>query len=80
MPDAQVWEDLWLCHLKLGTLLSFQIGEGVFVRKHQQEIAEIVWCSTKPVLEAKDETARILSLLDWQVFENVWQRVEQLQH
>ena len=60
--------------------LHLSSRENVLIRQHQQEIPKIVWGSSKPVLEAEHEAARILRFFHRQVFENCWERVEQFEH
>ena len=80
MPDPEVRENLRLSHLHLRARLTLRDGEDIFVRQHQQEIAQVVWCSPQPVLKAEHEAARVLRLLHGQIFENRWQGVQQFEH
>ena len=80
VPDAQVWEDLRLSNLHGRAVIPFGWREDIFIRKHQEEVAEVVRRSTQPVLEAEHEAAGVLSLFDRQILENRWQRVQQLEH
>ena len=80
VPDAEVGEHFGLRHLHCRALLTFCSWEDVFVRQHQQEVAQVVGGTAQPVLEAEHEAAGILRLLNRQVLENGGQRVQQLEH
>ena len=80
MPDPEIRKDFGGCNVHHRTLLTFFCREDIFVRQHQQEIAQIVRCSTQPILEAEHEAARVLRLLNGQIFENSGQRVQELEH
>ena len=80
MPDPEIWENLRFRHLHRWALFTFNGGEDVFIRQHQEKIPKIVRSSSKPVLKTEHETARILRFFHWQVFENRGKRVQQLEH
>ena len=80
VPDTQIGEDLRIGYGKLRAVVPFRCREDVLIRKHQEEVAEVVGCSSQPVLEAEHEAASVLCLLHRQVLQHRGQGVEQLEH
>ena len=80
MPDAEIWEDFRIGDIQRWTFRTFGRWEDVFVRQHQQEVAQVIRRSPKPILKTEHEAAGILRLLHGQVLENRRQRVQQFEH
>ena len=80
VPDPQIWEHLRISHLHGRTIFTFRGWEDVFIRKHQQEVAEVVGSASQPILKTQHEAASILRLLYGQVLEHRGQGVQELEH
>lgn len=47
MPDADIWEELWLCHIKVPVFEGWHIGLGC----GQQQVLQVGRAASQPVLQ-----------------------------